>query len=385
MPIPSNPVYPVGDRFLSTEDVLGQFIDTAHHLNGLTRYSDLHLKVGEPVTYRYDGELHRIKDGVPLTQSMCEQLLFPLLNPKQIKLLQAAPPSDIDASWEWTEHRTNFRINAFHDHEGLAAVIRVLPPGIPDVDHIGFSSERIWREICHLNQGLVLVTGQTGSGKSTTIASLLNQINRTRRVRIITLEDPIEFIFKSDLALFSQREINRHVGSFAQGLRSALREAPDIIYVGEMRDPEATSLALSAAETGHLVISSLHTRDTRSAVTRIVDMFPPDRVREISIRLSISLHSVLGGKLVPRIGGGRILAMEVLKNTMPMSHVIRTGAIHQIQSVIETGTKDGMNTLDHHLQALINQGLITRETAFMAANDPMTFLPEDVGASPKRK
>ncbi len=378
-------VYPAGGRLLSIEDVLRRFVENEHHINGLSRYSDLHLKVGEPITYRYDGELHRMKDGAALTQAICERLLFPLLKPKQIELLKATPPADIDASWEWTDHLTNFRINAFHDHDGLAAVIRVLPRTIPDIDRIGFSSERVWREICHLNQGLVLVTGQTGSGKSTTIASLLNQINRTRRVRIITLEDPIEFLFKSDLALFSQREINRHVGSFAQGLRSALREAPDVIYVGEMRDPETTSLALSAAETGHLVISSLHTRDTKSAVTRIVDMFPPDRVREISIRLSISLHSVLGGKLIPRVGGGRILAMEVLKNTPPMSHVIRSGAIHQIQSVIETGTKDGMNTLDHHLQAILNQGLITRENAFLAANDPLNFLPEEARTTAGRK
>ncbi|MFA6962340.1 MAG: PilT/PilU family type 4a pilus ATPase [Opitutaceae bacterium] len=373
----ASPIYPVGAYLLSIEDLLSKFIDTSHHLNGLSRYSDLHLKTGEPAIYRYDGDLATISEAPPLTQEWCEQLIFPLLNSQQIELLKSHPPTDIDASWEWKEHQTNFRLNVFHDREGLAAVIRVLPRHIPEVQDIGFPNERIWREICHLKQGLVIVSGQTGTGKSTTIATLLNQINRTRPVRIITLEDPIEYIFKSELALFSQREINRHVTSFAQGLRSALREAPDIIYVGEMRDPEATSLALSAAETGHLVLSTLHTRDTRSSITRIVDMFPPDRTREISTRLSLSLHCVLGSKLVQRKDGGRILAMEVLKNTLPMSHVIRTGAIHQILSVIETGTKDGMNTLDHHLQSLLNQELITRESAFMAANDPVTFLPPE--------
>ena len=366
-------VYPVNNQLLSTRDLLSSFVDPAHHLNGLSRFSDLHLKIGEPVTDRYDGDLSPIPGAAPLSRSVCEQLIFPLLNPKQIELLQATPPSDIDASWEWTEQKTNFRLNVFHDREGLSAVLRVLPTNIPEVDQIGFPNDRVWQEICGLSQGLVLVTGQTGTGKSTTIAAMLKQINRTRRVRVITLEDPIEYIFKSEQALFSQREVNRHVGSFEQGLRSALREDPDIIYVGEMRDPETASLALTAAETGHLVFSTLHTRDTRSAITRIVDMFPAERTKEVAAQLSLSLHSVMCGKLLSRVGGGRILAMEVLKNTTPIGNLIRTGAVHQIQSLIETGMKDGMNTLDHHLQLLLQNGEITREEALLVANDASAF------------
>ncbi len=369
----SSAVYPVNGKLLSMRDLLGKFIDSEHHINGLSRFSDLHLKVGEPATYRYDGELHPLTGATPLTQTICEQLVFPLLNPKQIELLKADPPTDIDASWEWTEHNVNFRLNVFNDREGLAAVVRVLPLSIPDIDQIGFPNDRIWREICSLQQGLVLVTGQTGTGKSTTLAALLKQINQTRRARIITLEDPIEYIFKSNQALFSQREVNRHVESFATGLRSALREDPDIIYVGEMRDPETAALALTAAETGHLVLSTLHTRDTRSAITRIIDMFPPERTKEVSTQLSLGLHSVMCGKLLPRVGGGRILAMEILKNTTPVGNLIRTGAIHQIQSLIETGMKDGMNTFDHHLQLLLNTGEITREEAALVANDTSAF------------
>jgi len=365
----------VGDRLLSTRDLLDRFVDPEHHLNGLSRFSDLHLKIGEPATYRYDGDLVPVPGAAPLTATVCEQLVFPLLDPGQIELLQGESPSDVDASWEWTERKTNFRLNVFHDREGLSAVMRVLPTDIPEVGQIGFPSDRVWQEICALSQGLVLVTGQTGTGKSTTIAALLKQINRTRPVRVITLEDPIEYIFKSDRALFSQREVNRHVGSFALGLRSALREDPDIIYVGEMRDPETASLALTAAETGHLVLSTLHTRDTRSAITRIIDMFPPERIKEVATQVSLSLHSVMSGRLLSRVGGGRILAMEVLRNTLPVANLIRTGAVHQIQSLIETGMKDGMNTLDHHLQLLLQDGRITREEARLAAGNPAGFPP----------
>ena len=382
MPDYTAPVYPVNNQLLSTRDLLARFVDPAHHLNGLSRYSDLHLKIGEPAAYRYDGDLAPVPGATPLTPEVCEQLVFPLLNPQQIALLQANPPTDVDASWEWPEHKMNFRLNVFHDREGLSAVLRVLPASIPEIDRIGFPSDRVWREICALSQGLVLVTGQTGTGKSTTIAAMLRQINRTRRVRVITLEDPIEYIFKSEHALFSQREVNRHVGSFAQGLRSALREDPDIIYVGEMRDPETAALALTAAETGHLVFSTLHTRDTRSAITRIIDMFPPERVKEVATQLSLSLHSVICVRHLSRVGGGRILAMEVLRNTTPVGNLIRTGAVQQIQSLIETGMKDGMNTLDHHLQLLLQAGEISREEALLAANDPAAF---PAPAAPPRK
>jgi twitching motility protein PilT len=370
MRTPDTPVYPVGGRLWSMSDLLRRFVDPAHYLQGLPRYSDLHLKVGRPITYRHDGELRAIEGGALLTQPMCEHLVFPLLTPKQVARLAGDRPADVDASWEWTPHRMNFRLNLFHDRDGLAAVLRALPTGIPDIADVGFPSARVWEEICRLSEGLVLVTGQTGTGKSTTIAAILKEIGRTRRVRVITLEDPVEYLMTSDLALFSQREVGRHVTTFASGLRSALREDPDIIYVGEMRDQETVALAMTAAETGHLVLSTLHTRDTRSAITRIIDMFPAERTKEISTQLSLGLHSVVGAKLLPRIGGGRVMAMEVLKNTLAVSNVIRVGAVHQIASIIETGMKDGMNTLGHHLNLLVKARMITPEEARLASNEP---------------
>ncbi len=351
-------------------DLLQRFVDPVHYLHGLPRYSDLHLKVGQPINYRYDGDLQTVDGGALLTQPMCEQLVFPLLDSKQVALLTGERPTDVDASWEWARHRMNFRLNLFHDREGLAAVLRVLPTEIPDIANVGFPNPRVWEEICQLSEGLVLVTGQTGTGKSTTIAAILKEISRNRRVRIITLEDPVEYLMTSDLALFSQREVGRHVTTFSDGLRSALREDPDIIYVGEMRDQETIALAMTAAETGHLVLSTLHTRDTRSAITRVVDMFPAERTKEISTQLSLSLHSVISGKLLPRVGGGRVMAMEILKNTLAVSNLIRVGSVHQIASIIETGMKDGMNTLEHHLNLLVKARMITPEEARLASNEP---------------
>ena len=220
-----------------------------------------------------------------------------------------------------------------------------------------------------MGQGLVIVTGITGSGKSTTIASLIQRINETRRLRIITLEDPVEYVFKSELALISQREVGRHVSSFQEGLRSALREDPDVIFVGEMRDQETVYLAMTAAETGHLVFSTLHTKDTRGALSRIVDMYPPERTREIATQMSFSLSYVLGQKLVPRAdGNGRRAAMEVLKNVSAVGNLIRTLAWQQVTTALQTHGQQGMITLERHLDLLVAAGEITPEVAFRASN-----------------
>ncbi len=367
------PIYPVGGRLLSGYDLLGKFVMPADQAGKVSPYSDLHFKVGRPVHYRCEGQIVALPDAIPLTPEMAERLILPFLSELQIDQLRATPPADVDASWYWAEQKINFRLNVFNDQDGLAAALRVLPVRIPDIANIGLPDEAVWREISQLSQGLVLVTGPTGSGKSTTIAALLNFINRTRRVRVITLEDPVEYFFESDHALFSQREIGRHLPSFAAGLRSALREDPDIIYVGELRDAETVSLALTAAETGHLVFSTLHTRDTRSAVTRIIDVMPPERTSEIATQLSLSLSHVLGQKLLTRIGGGRVLAMEVLKNTLPMANLIRKNAVTQMQTAIETGKKDGMSTFDQHLRALVQAKLITPYEAAQNSTNPAAF------------
>ncbi len=336
----------------------------------MSRYSDLHLKVGQPVCLRYDGELRPIDGGGRLSAELIEALIRPMLRDGLWESFQGNPLHDIDASWQWTEHEISFRLNVFKDNDGPAAVIRALPSSIPAVDKIGFPDEGVWRNVCNLESGLVLLTGNTGSGKSTTIASILNHINLHRRVRVITLEDPIEYVFKSDSALFSQRELGRHIPSFASGLRSALREDPDVVFVGEMRDHETVSLALTAAETGHLVLSTLHTRDAPGAVTRIIDMFPADRVKEIATQLSMSLSYVICQKLVASSGGGRQPAMEVLKNTHSVANLIRTMTFHQLPMCMETGAKDGMNSLESHLCALVQSGSISLINAMDAANEP---------------
>jgi twitching motility protein PilT len=306
-----------------------------------------------------------------LTDEIVETLLTPVLGEKVMKGLRQQPPEDVDASFDWEERATSFRLNAFVEREGLACVFRVLPREIPQPQDLGFPSERVWREIVGMHHGLVLVTGVTGSGKSTTIASLLHHIGRHRAVRLITLEDPIEYILPNERALVSQRQVGLHVGSFAGGLRSGLREDPDIIFVGEMRDRETAGLALTAAETGHLVFSTLHTKDTKGALSRIVDLFPPERFKELCSQLSFSLTWVIGQKLVNRANGrGRRLAMEVLKNTPGIANLIRNGVWHQIQSGIETQAKEGMITMGRSLEFLVEQGEITREEALRHGSDP---------------
>ena len=336
----------------------------------MPRVSDFHLKVGEPVRFRLDNELQSIPGGVRVTQELMEQMVFSLLRPSQIAQLRNDPLIDVDAAFELPSGNYYFRVNAFRDRDGLAAVIRLLPPYIPPVEEVGFPTEIPWRSIIAAKQGFVLLTGVTGSGKSTTIASLLARINETRPVRVITLEDPIEFVFPNKRALFSQREIGQHAVSFSSGLRSVLRENPDIIYVGEIRDPDTASQALTAAETGHLVFSTMHTRDTVGALTRIVDMFPPERSRELMVQMSFSLSYVLSQKLVPRADGhGRCVAMEVLRNNHAMGNLIRTGNWQQIYGGIETRVKEGMNTLEQSLISLYERGMITLEDAISHAND----------------
>jgi twitching motility protein PilT len=368
---PNRPVYPCEGRLVSIHDLLAVFLRPEFLVGDVPRVSDLHLRIGAAARLRLDGDLVPLEGGGPLTRGVFEDLVFPLLSDVQIQRLTGTPPDDIDAAYDWTERAVSFRINAFTDRDGPACVIRVLPRAVPPPQRVGFPEERIWREITEAHQGLVILTGITGSGKSTTIASLLQHINRTRPVRMITLEDPIEYVLTDDRALISQRQVGVHVESFAAGLRSALREDPDIIFVGEMRDRETAGLALTAAETGHLVVSTLHTRDARGALPRIIDLFPAERFKELCSQLSFSLAWVIGQKLVTRAdGAGRAVAMEVMRNNTAIANLIRTGNWQQLQSMIETQTKDGMYSLERHLIELVRRGVITRDEAIRHANDP---------------
>jgi twitching motility protein PilT len=367
---PSQKIYHAGDHVYSMVDILGSAVSEEYMINGLPRVSDFHLKVGEPIRFRLDSELQTIPGGVPLTKELIEAMVFSLLRAEHIAQLRNDTMGDIDAAFELPGGQYYFRVNVFHDRDGLAAVVRLLPPRIPQIEEIGFPQDIVWKSIVSAKQGFVLLTGVTGCGKSTTIASLLARINELRPVRIVTLEDPIENVFPNKRALFSQREIGQHAVSFASGLRSVLRENPDIIYVGEIRDAETASQALSAAETGHLVFSTLHTRDTVGALTRIVDMFPSERAKELMVQMSFSMSYVINQKLIPRANGhGRCVAMEVLRNSPAISNLIRNGNWQQIYGSIETRYKEGMSTLEQSLISLFERGLISMDDAIAHAND----------------
>lgn len=351
-------------------DLLHSFADPELEVDGIPRVSDLHMKVGEPVRYRYDGALETMGDGEMLTEELIRELVFPLISESQRQSLLENAICDIDAGYEWAEQRINFRLNIFRDRDGMACVMRMLPKHIPEVDELGFLHDKVWHDLVQLKQGLVLVTGVTGNGKSTTIASILDYINKSRKVRIITLEDPVEYVFRSEQALISQREVGRHVQSFASGLRSALRENPDIIYIGEIRDTETAQLALTAAETGHLVLTTLHTKDVKGTFSRIVDMFPDSRSSEIAAQLSFSLAFAISQKLLARKSGvGRVAAFEILRNNAGMANLIRTAKIHQIYGKMETSQNEGMNTLEQHFIRLVEQDIISKSEAITHAND----------------
>ncbi|MBT3468295.1 MAG: PilT/PilU family type 4a pilus ATPase [Opitutae bacterium] len=363
-------VYPVGDDYVSMADLLRWFTSEEHMVGNMSRMSDVHVKVGRPFSYRFDDEMEVIPHGEPLTQEIIEALIFPLLTERNCQLLQSGDVKDLDCGFSWEEGGVNFRINIFHDRDGLAMVMRMLSSHVPSISEVGFPYDSVWEDIVGLKQGLCLVTGVTGSGKSTTIASLIEHINQERKTRIITLEDPIEFVFESKESMISQREIGNDVASFSAGLRSALRENPDIIFIGEMRDQETAGLALSAAETGHLVFSTLHTRDTKGAISRIVDMFPAEQAKGLALQLSFSIGAVISQKLIPREDGqGRVVAMEVLRNTSGLGNVIRTQNLAQVYSMLETQKKEGMQTMEQHLVDLYAEGVISYDNAVNHAND----------------
>lgn len=368
---PHTKVYPAGGHLYSISDLLHSITDPEYMVDGLPRISDYHFKVGEPIRYRLDSSLVTIPGGEPMTKEMCEGLIFPLLVPERIHEIQSGGPIDIDCGYEFVgDNETyNFRLNVFQDRHGMAATMRMLPPKPPSIERVGFPYDDIWEDLVKLKQGLVLISGITGSGKSTTIASILNHINQTRADRIITLEDPVEYLYESNVAMISQREVGVHVSSFPRGLRSALREDPDMIFVGEIRDVETAALAISAAETGHLVFSTVHTRDAIGSVTRLIDMFPTGRERELTTQLSMNLRTVISQKLVPMAAGkGRIIAMEVLRNISGVGNLIRSGKLPQLYSTMETKASEGMLTMEQALIELYHEGKITRETAIAYAN-----------------
>jgi twitching motility protein PilT len=358
-------------------DNLGKFsiLDMLKYFeeHGAMRVSDLHIKVNAPPTYRIDGDLVRLK-GPKVTPEVAKQLIFPLLKEHSLQKLQTE--HSVDGSYRMGN--LQFRINVFHDNDGVAAAIRALALDVPDVEKIGFPNN-VWEDIIALKQGLVLLTGITGAGKSTTIASLIGRINEKNAARIFTVEDPIEYILPQKSSMISQREVGRDVKSFHDGLKEMMREDPDIIFVGEMRDTETIGMTLMAAETGHLVFSTLHTRDVTGSVTRILDYFPEGRQSEVRNQLSLGLAYVICQKLIPRKDGtGRIVAMEILNNTYACANLIRMGKVEQLYSQLQTKTRDRpdekMITLEKHMSILVKDEKIALLEAQKWVNDLKAFV-----------
>jgi twitching motility protein PilT len=306
----------------------------------------------------------------PMTRDQTRELTYSIMNDRQRARFEEF--NDIDFSLDFGA-RGRFRVNAFMGREGIGAVLRVIPSGIKSVEELGMP--QIIGKMAEFERGLVLVTGPTGSGKSTTLAALIDQINMTRRGHILTVEDPIEFVHPHKKCVVNQREVGPHTNSFASALRAALREDPDVILVGEMRDLETISLAVSAAETGHLVFGTLHTSSAAQTIDRIIDVFPAHQQAQIRAQLAESIRGVVAQTLLKTASGkGRAAAVEVLVSTPAVRNLIREGKTFQLPSVIQTGVKEGMQTIEQSLSDLVLAGRVTHEEALMKAPDKEAFI-----------
>jgi twitching motility protein PilT len=330
--------------------------------------SDLHLRVGEPPVIRASGELERLEES-PMHAADLEAMLVAIMPEKN--RAEFVERSDSDYAYE-IEGVARFRANALRDRKGPAAVFRVIPAKIVSVEDMGLSQDV--QNLAYLTKGLVLVTGPTGSGKSTTLCSLVDLVNRSRGDHILTIEDPIEFVHPNKKCLVTQRQVGVHTDSFKSALRAALREDPDVILVGELRDLETVSIAIETAETGHLVFGTLHTTTAAGTVDRIIDQFPADRQEQIRMMLSESLKGVISQTLCKKIGGGRVAAREVLLANSAVANLIREGKTVQIQSVMQTSKRLGMVTLNDALMEHVDAGSVEPKEAYMKCVDKSNLL-----------
>jgi twitching motility protein PilT len=329
--------------------------------------SDLHLSAGLPPMIRVDGDVRRI-NLPPLDHKQVHALIYDIMNDKQRKDFEEFLETDF--SFE-VPGVARFRVNAFNQNRGAGAVFRTIPSKVLSMEDLGMGE--IFKKISDVPRGLVLVTGPTGSGKSTTLAAMLDYINSNKYHHILTVEDPIEFVHESKKCLINQREVHRDTLGFSEALRSALREDPDIILVGEMRDLETIRLALTAAETGHLVFGTLHTTSAAKTIDRVVDVFPAQEKSMVRSMLSESLQSVISQTLIKKVGGGRVAAHEIMIGTAAIRNLIREDKVAQMYSAIQTGGSLGMQTLDSCLKGLVTKGVITRENAREKAKTPENF------------
>ncbi|MBQ0814352.1 MAG: type IV pilus twitching motility protein PilT [Marinobacter sp.] len=329
--------------------------------------SDLHLSAGLPPMIRVDGDVRRI-NLPPLEHKEVHGLIYDIMNDKQRKDYEDFLETDF--SFE-VPGVARFRVNAFNQNRGAGAVFRTIPSKVLTMEDLGMG--QVFKDVSSVPRGLVLVTGPTGSGKSTTLAAMIDYINDTRYEHVLTIEDPIEFVHDSKKCLVNQREVHRDTLGFNEALRSALREDPDIILVGELRDLETIRLALTAAETGHLVFGTLHTTSAAKTIDRVVDVFPAEEKSMVRSMLSESLQAVVSQTLMKKMGGGRIAAHEIMIGTAAIRNLIREDKIAQMYSSIQTGASLGMQTLDQCLERLLQKGLISRDAARAKAKMPDNF------------
>jgi twitching motility protein PilT len=349
--------------------VAGPPIDRLFRAMAAAGASDLHLSVGMPPLVRKDGRMQPLEEGAPaLDPTSMQELLRPIVPDKNAAEFGAR--HDTDFAYE-IAGLARFRANIFEDRKGPGAVFRVIPNAILTAEQLGLSTHIL--QLCNLTKGLVLVTGPTGSGKSTTLCAMVDYINRNRDDHIITIEDPIEFVHENRSCLINQREVGTHTDSFKGALRAALREDPDIILVGEMRDLETVAIAIETAETGHLVFGTLHTTTAASTVDRIIGQFPSERQAQIRVMLSESLRGVISQTLCRKIGGGRIAALEVLIVTSAVSNLIREGKTFQLPSIMQVGKAVGMVSLNDALMELVTQKIVAPEEAYQKSVDKTSF------------
>lgn len=326
------------------------------------RASDIHITVGVPPILRIDGKLTPL-DMEPLKPSDTKDLVYNTLSESLIQQLEKE--GELDTSFS-SPGIGRYRVNAYKQRGSYAMALRIIPLEIPSMESLGLPA--VIKDLARLPRGLILVTGPTGSGKSTTLAAMIDLINKERNCHILTLEDPIEYLHKHNRSIVNQREIGIDSKSFANGLRAALRQDPDVILVGEMRDLETISIALTAAETGHLVLSTLHTVGSAKTIDRIIDVFPPHQQQQVRVQLSTVIQAIISQQLLPKASGdGRVAAFEVMIATPAIRNLIREEKIHQIDTAIQTGAKYKMQTMDNSLIDLYSRGVITKETALMQA------------------